>query len=35
MTEKFSLDLAVRKLYRKHGMSIYQLAVKCGDKHAC
>lgn len=32
MTEKFSLNLAVRKLCRKHGMSIHQLAVKCGDK---
>lgn len=32
MSEKFSLNLAVRKLCRKHGMSIHQLAVKCGDK---
>lgn len=24
--------MAVRKLCRKHGMSIHQLAVKCGDK---
>lgn len=32
MSEKFSLNLAVRKLCRKNCISIQQLAVKCGDK---
>ncbi|MDC7868836.1 hypothetical protein TH60_05840 [Pantoea ananatis] len=32
MTEKFSLNLAVRKLCRKNGLSVHQLAVNCGDK---